>query len=154
MKKILLLSAIVLLLGFSTDTFAQGYHNRSGRVNDRFDRQRIRRGIRSGQITREEARALRERQRQLRAERRVYRSDGRLTRDERREIRRDERDHDRLIRRARHNDDRRWDDRRWRNNGRVNHRRGDGYYRRGAGSPTHPVFGSSNVSRGRGRGRH
>ncbi|HYY58204.1 MAG TPA: hypothetical protein VE842_12800 [Pyrinomonadaceae bacterium] len=146
MKKILLLSAIVLLLGFSTETFAQGYRHRSGRVNDRFDRQRIRRGIRSGQITREEARLLRERQRQIRAERRVYRSDGRLARDERREIRRDEREHDRLIRRARHNDDRRWDnrrwdDRRWRNNGRVNHRRGNGYYRRGAGSPTHPVFG-------------
>jgi hypothetical protein len=29
------------------------------------------------------------------------------------------------------------------------HRRGNGYYRRGAGSPTHPVFGNRNGRRGR-----
>jgi hypothetical protein len=142
MKKILLLSAIVLLLGFSSDTFAQGRHNRVGRVNDRYDRQRVRRGIRSGQITRDEARLLRERQRQIRAERRIYRSDGRLTRDERREIRRDERAHDRLIREARRNDDRRS-----RYDNRDGHRRGNGYYRRGAGSVSHPVFGNGSRRR-------
>jgi len=139
MKKILLLSAIFLLLGFSTETFAQGYNNGRGRINDRADRQRIRRGIGSGQITRQEARLLRERQRQIRAERRGYRLDGRVTREERREIRRDEREHDRLIRLARRNDDRRW-----RSLNRANHRRGNGYYRRGAGSPSHPVFGRRN----------
>jgi hypothetical protein len=139
MKKLLLVFAIALLLGFSTDTFAQSYYSRRGRVNDRQDRQRIRRAIRSGQITRDEARQLRERQRQIRAERRGFRSDGTITRDERRQIRRAEREHDRLIRRARRNDDRdfRFDDR-------GNRRRGNGYYRRGAGSPSHPVFGRRN----------
>jgi hypothetical protein len=132
MKKGLLLCALALLLGFSSDAFAQ---RRQRNTNDR---QRIRRGIRSGQITRDEARILRQRQRQNRAERRGYRSDGTITREERREIRRDERQHDRQIRRAR------------RNNVGNDRRRGDGYYRRGAGSPTHPVFGSNNRRRGRG----
>ena len=136
MKKFLLLSAIALLLGVSTETFAQGSYNRSGRWNnDRSDRQRVRRGVRSGQITRDEARQIRERERQIRAERRTYRSDGVITREERREIRRDEREQDRYIRSQRRDDDR--------NNNRY-HRRGNGYYRRGAGSSTHPVFGRRN----------
>lgn len=136
MKKFLLLIAIVLFFGFSTETFAQGY--RTGRFNNRADQLRIRRGIRSGQITRQEAWALRERERQLRLERRGYRSDRVLTRSERREIRRDERQQDRLIRRYRRNDDRRS------YFGRGYQRRGNGYYRRGAGSWTHPVFGRRN----------
>lgn len=128
MKKIFLLSLMALLLGASTETFGQGHGNRGGRWHDRSDRQRIRRGIRSGQITRDEARALRVQQRNIRSERRGYRSDGSYTRSERREIRRDERGQNRLIRRYRRNDD----------------RRGNGYYRRGAGSPGHPVFGRRN----------
>ena len=137
MKKFLLLSAIALLLGASTEAFAQG-RNRGGRTNDRQDRQRVRRGVRSGQITREEARAIRAREQQIRAERRGYRSDGTITREERREIRRDEREQDRYIRSQRRDDDR---SPRYDNN---NRRRGNGYYRRGAGSPSHPVFGTRN----------
>jgi len=131
MKRLLILSVVALLLAGSTEAFAQGRH-RNGRHNDRQDRQRLRRGIRTGQITREEARQIRERERQLRAERRGYRSDGTLTRDERREIRRDEREQDRFIREQR------------RDNERNARRRGNGYYRRGAGSRNHPVFGRRN----------
>ena len=136
MKKALLLGVIALLLGVSSETFAQGRNNRS-------DRQRVRGGVRSGQITRDEARVLRERGRQNRTERRGYRSDGTITRAERREIRSDERRHDRQIRRARRNND--GTSAYWRND----HHRGNGYYRRGAGSRTHPVFGTSNRRRGR-----
>ncbi len=125
MKKFLLLIVIVMFVGFASDTFGQRY-------NDRGDRRRIRRGIRSGQITRDEARDLRARQLQVRQARRAARSDGTLTRDERRALRHDERGHDRQIRQARRDDDRR------------NLRRGNGYYRRGAGSPSHPVFGRRN----------
>ena len=126
MKKVLLLSIITLLVGVSSDTLAQG-RNQGKRMNDRA---RIQRGIRSGQITRDEARELRDRQRQIRADRR--------------EIRRDDRDRDREIRRARRNDDRRPsygrdDDR----------RRGNGYYRRGRGSRSHPVFGDGSRRRNR-----
>src|SRR4028118_654152 len=87
MKKVIILSAIVMLFGLTADAFGQG----------RNDRQRVRNGVRSGQITRDEARQIRERERQIRAERRVYRSDGVITREERREIRRDEREQDRYI---------------------------------------------------------
>jgi hypothetical protein len=134
MKKLILLSAIVMLIGLSADTFGQG----------RSDRRRIRSGVRSGQITRDEARVLREQRRQIRQEQRTYRSDGTLTREERREIRRDRRAYDQSIRNERRDSDRR--------NGYAygrDHRRGDGYYRRGAGSPSHPVFGNRNRRRGR-----
>jgi hypothetical protein len=134
MKKFILLGAIVMFFGLTADTYGQG----------RNDRRRIRSGVRSGQITRDEARALRERQRQIRQEQRAYRSDGTLTREERREIRRDRRELDRQIRNERRDDDRR--------NGYAygrDHRRGNGYYRRGAGSPTHPVFGNRGYRRGR-----
>jgi hypothetical protein len=134
MKKLLLLFAVVLFLGLPADAFAQG-RNRNDRYygNRRYnDRASIRRGVRSGRLTREEAHRLREIERANRAERRVYRSDGVLTREERREIRRDERLSDRQIRREIRDDDRR------------NRRRGNGYYRRGAGSLRHPVFGRRN----------
>jgi hypothetical protein len=134
MKKLILLGAIVMIFGLSADSFAQG----------RNDRRRIRSGVRSGQITRAEAQALRQRRREIRQERRVYRSDGTLTRAERREIRSDRRDYNRQIRNERRDNDRR--------NGYAygrNQRRGNGYYRRGAGSPTHPVFGNRNNRRGR-----
>jgi hypothetical protein len=134
MKRFFLLSVVAMLLAGSTEAFAQG-RNRVGRYNDRQDRQRVRRGVRSGQITRDEARAIRERERQIRAERRGYRSDGVVTREERREIRRNEREQDRYIREQRRDGDR---------NAR---RRGNGYYRRGAGSPSHPVFGRRNRNR-------
>ena len=136
MKRLLLLGVAALLLGGSTEAFAQG-RNRVGRYNDR---QRIRRGVRSGQLTRDEARQIRERERQIRAERRGYRADGTITREERREIRRDERTQDRYIRQQRRDDDRRP---RY-SNSRNARRRGNGYYRRGAGSPSHPVFGRRN----------
>ncbi len=139
MRKFLLLSAITLLLAGSTEAFAQG-RNRGASYNDRQDRQRVRRGVRSGQITRDEAREIREREQQIRAERRGYRSDGTLTREERREIRSDEREQDRYIRSQRRDDDRRPGY----NNGRNDGRRGNGYYRRGAGSRSHPVFGRRN----------
>ena len=141
MKKFLLLSVIALVLAGSTEVFAQNRdRNNRGRYNNRQDRQRVRRGVSSGQITRAEAREIRERERQIRAERRGYRSDGTLTREERREIRNDERAQDRYIRQQRRDDDRRP---RY-GNGDNNRRRGNGYYRRGAGSPTHPVFGRRN----------
>lgn len=135
MKKFILLSVIVMFFGLTAETFGQG----------RGDRRRIRSGIRSGQITRDEARVLRAQRHQIRQEQRAYRSDGTLTRDERRDIRRDRRDYDRLIRSERRDNDRR--DGYYYN--RRNHRRGNGYYRRGAGSPTHPVFGNRNWRRGR-----
>jgi len=152
MKKFLLLGIIALLLGGSAEAFAQNHNRDNGRWNNRSDRQRVRRGIRSGQITRDEARQIRERERQIRTERRGYRSDGTITREERREIRRDEREQDRYIRSQRRDDDRRP---RWRDRDDNDRRRGNGYYRRGAGSRSHPVFGNGGKRKhGRGHDRY
>ena len=123
-----------MIFGLSADSFGQG----------RNDRRRIRSGIRSGQITRDEAQSLRQRRREIRQEQRIYRSDGTLSRYERREIRSDRRDYNRQIRNERRDNDRR--------NGYAygrNQRRGLGYYRRGAGSVSHPVFGNRSRRRGR-----
>jgi hypothetical protein len=114
MRKFILLSAVVMFFGITVDTFGQRRGN---------DRERIRSGVRSGQITRDEARQIRERERQIRAERRGYRSDGVITREERREIRKDEREQDRYIRSQRRDSDRRT----VYNNGRYQQRRGYGY---------------------------
>ncbi len=63
-----------------------------------------------------------------------------MTREERREIRSDERQQDRYIRSQRRDNDRRPQY----NNSRNDRRRGNGYYRRGAGSRNHPVFARRN----------
>jgi hypothetical protein len=132
MKKFLLLCAAVLLVGLPADAFAQRRDNRYYGNRRYNDRARIRRAARSGQLTREEARRLRQQEIANRTARRNARSDGTLTREERRQIRLAERQSDRTLRREIRDDDRR------------ERRRGNGYYRRGAGSPTHPVFGSRN----------
>lgn len=127
MKKFLLVCALCMTFGLASDAFGQGRYNRD-------EQNGIRRGVRNGQLTRDEARQLRQRRRQIRQERRDYRSDGSYTRDERRDVRRDRRELNRNIRRERRDDDR---------------RRGNGYYRRGAGSESHPVFGRRNRNRNR-----
>lgn len=151
MKKFIFLSVLALLLGASTNTFAQDHHGRHrggdddrhdrdnrGERDDRHDRD-DQRGVRSGRITRDEARELRERERVIREQRRANRV---IRRDERRQIRDDESEKDRVIHRFRPNGILRPN-----HNGRGRgwhgrHRRGNGYYRRGAGSPTHPRFGN------------
>ena len=129
MKKFLLACALFMTLGLASDALGQGRNNEGRRDG-------IRRGARSGQLTRDEARQLRQRRRQIRDERRTYRSDGSYTRDERRDVRRDRRELRRNVRRERWDNDR---------------RRGNGYYRRGAGSSSHPVFGDRNRRRNRNR---
>jgi hypothetical protein len=114
----------ILLLGALVLTF--------GLPAEAFGQWRVRNGARSGRITREEARVLHSQRRDIRRDRRSYR----------RHVRRDWRDDDR--RRGRFFR---------RNSGffrGTDRRRGNGYYRRGAGSPRHPVFGV-NGRRGRRR---
>ena len=51
--------------------------------------ERIRQGVRSGELTRAEAQDLREDRRDIRKQEREYKSDGQLTRDERRDLHQD-----------------------------------------------------------------
>lgn len=78
-------------------------------VNQRQDNQksRIRQGVRSGELTRKEAKELREGQREIRKKEREYKSDGVLTGEERRDLHQDLNAQSREIRRAKHDDDKR-----------------------------------------------
>lgn len=74
---------------------------------ERHEARRIDQGIRSGELTRGEARMLRTQQRFIRQEEREFKADGRLTRAERRELRRDLDEASRDIRREKHDGERR-----------------------------------------------
>lgn len=73
-------------------------------VNKRQHRQaaRIAQGVKSGELTRSEARALRSEERAIRAEEREFKSDGKLTQSERRELHRDLNEASRDIYREKH----------------------------------------------------
>lgn len=71
-----------------------GHHNMKNRdpgVNHRQHHQsdRIRQGVRSGELTRAEAKDLREDRRDIRQEERAYKADGHLTKAERRDLHQD-----------------------------------------------------------------
>lgn len=78
-------------------------------VNQRQHNQgnRIVQGLRSGELTRDEAQVLRQEQRAIRHEEREYRSDGALTRDERKDLHQDLNEASRAIYGEKHDDERR-----------------------------------------------
>jgi hypothetical protein len=66
---------------------------------------RIHEGVKSGELTHSEAKALRSEQRAIRAEEAEFKSDGKLTRGERRELHRDLNESSRDIHREKHDND-------------------------------------------------
>jgi hypothetical protein len=103
MKTTILTGLLVATMAFTTIAEAQ---TRTPVINRREHRQerRINRGVRSGELTRNEAHHLRNDERRISAERRMARADGRVTRNERRDIRRQENRTSRAIYRDKHND--------------------------------------------------
>jgi hypothetical protein len=75
-------------------------------INHREHRQerRINQGVRSGELTRSEARHLRNDERKIRADKRMAKADGRVTPAERRHIRHEQNHVSREIYRKKHND--------------------------------------------------
>jgi hypothetical protein len=75
-------------------------------VTERQDNQRARihQGVKSGELTRHEAKRLRAEQRRIRAEKRMAKADGVVTRAERAQIRRDQNRASRDIYRQKHDD--------------------------------------------------
>lgn len=92
--KLLLTTTLALLLA---TTIAEAQHGQ------RMQRQRIREGVRSGELTRAETRGLVRQQRNIHRDRRIARRDGVISPRERREIRRDKRMSSRSIYRLKHN---------------------------------------------------
>jgi len=75
-------------------------------INHREHRQerRINQGVRSGELTHNEARHLRGDERRIREDKRMARADGRVSRGERKHLRREENRTSRAIYRKKHND--------------------------------------------------
>ena len=76
---------LVMLTAFISPVFAgtddPGVNKRQHRQKDR-----IKQGVRSGELTKEEAKSLRGEQKAIREKERAYKSDGNLTKDERKEL--------------------------------------------------------------------
>jgi hypothetical protein len=99
--KLVLIAAVAALPALTAPAFADrpaGQHarphhpaTRDPGVNHRQHRQhdRISQGVRSGELTREEAKTLATEQRAIRREERAYKSDGVLTRAERKDLHQD-----------------------------------------------------------------
>lgn len=104
-----LLSAIVMLMSCTTVLVPAMAGDAAPGVKHRQIRQkeRIREGVHSGELTREEAHTLRAQQRAIAAEKREFKADGQLSDAERHKLRQDQRDASRDIRREKHDSDRR-----------------------------------------------
>lgn len=94
MNKLIRISAIAALMIATAPAFAdQGerHHPRDPGVNARqhHQQERIEQGVRSGELTRGEARNLRQEERGIRKEERQDKADGKLTRDERKDLHED-----------------------------------------------------------------
>jgi hypothetical protein len=96
MKTKLLFSAIILALAVSSAD-AQTV------VRQKRQHQRIKQGVRSGELTRAEAVNLRNGQKEIREDKREARADGVVTPAEKKEIRQDQRQESRKIFRKKHN---------------------------------------------------
>ena len=97
-----------LAIALSTLVLTSAYAGtRDPSVNKRQHRQhaRIVDGVKSGELTHPEAKALRAEQRAIRAEEREFKADGVLTRGERRELHRDLNESSRDIYREKHDND-------------------------------------------------
>ncbi|MGH8618583.1 MAG: hypothetical protein ACREUW_12905 [Burkholderiales bacterium] len=118
----------VSLLAASVTAEAAGGRERGG-VNQRQSNQqhRIEQGVRQGDLTRNEARNLGQQQRHIAREETRYRADGHLSHGERADLRHDQNQANRDIRRERHDGDRYG----WRQDGRFDSRHDGRFDRRG-----------------------
>lgn len=98
--------AVLLATGMSVAVDAQA---RERGINDRqaHQRERVAAGIRSGEVTRPEARQLHREANRIERKEQAFRSDGHFSRGERREVQHDLNRHSRNIRQARNDHDRR-----------------------------------------------
>jgi uncharacterized membrane protein YebE (DUF533 family) len=114
MKKILLVFMVVML--FASASFAQGqgyaYGHRKHRKHNidqhqKNQEKRIRKGLKSGSLTTNEANQLLKEQDAIKAERRAARADGVVTKQERKSIKAHQKQANRDIKSAKHNGERR-----------------------------------------------
>jgi len=90
------LSATALVVGFAgvlstahADGRQRGTHDPGVNARQHHQADRTRQGVRSGELTRDEAKGIREDRREIRQQEREYKSDGKLTREERKDMHKD-----------------------------------------------------------------
>jgi len=118
-RKLIVLTGTVLvtampLLGQTAEAGQAGpraghHHHRHGAVNQRQHNQadRIKQGVRSGELTKGEAHGLVKEQRAIRQTERQYKADGVLTRDERRDLHQQQNQASRHIYKEKHDGEKR-----------------------------------------------
>ena len=97
--------AAALLLGLADISYAdapRGTHDPRVNARQHHQRDRIKQGVRSGELTRREARHVAGDQRDIRQLERAYKSDGSLTTKERRDLRHEQNQASRDIYRQKH----------------------------------------------------
>jgi uncharacterized protein (DUF3084 family) len=105
-KTLMVLFALGGLAIAASSVQAEPRHpQRDPRINGRQHAQhdRIRQGVRSGSLTRDEAKSLSAEQRSIRQEERQYKSDGKMTHEERQDVRQDQNAASKDIYQAKHN---------------------------------------------------
>jgi len=108
MKKIISMMLItIFVLCMSVASFAQSTNTPRIDRRERNQQRRIRRGVRSGELNRREARRLERQQRVTRAEEAAAKADGKVTRRERRHLNRRENRTSRHIYRQKHDNQKR-----------------------------------------------
>lgn len=105
----LLVSAAVSVLALNAASAYAEHRPRDPGVNARqhMQQERIKQGVRSGSLTREEAQGLRQEGREIRQLEREYKSDGALTREERRTLQQELKERSRNIYEEKHDSERR-----------------------------------------------
>lgn len=102
------LIAFALTVGLSNIAHAESHPAkwRDPGVNDKQQdqRHRIQHGVKSGALTKEEAKSLAEQQKALRVQERQYKSDGVMTKEERKDMHQDMNTSSKAIYDAKHND--------------------------------------------------
>ncbi len=103
MKSIVMAAiAAAVLSGFSAESFANGTRDPGVNARQANQRERVQQGVKSGELTRHEARKVVEGQRDIRQLERAYKSDGKLTARERADLHHEQNQASRAIYRQKH----------------------------------------------------
>ena len=93
----------IAIMGFTTLSANAAIHDPLVNKKQHNQHRRIAQGVKSGEVTRTEAKGLRQEQRALRTEERAYKADGKLDKTERSDLRQDQKEASRDIYQAKHN---------------------------------------------------
>jgi hypothetical protein len=107
MKAILVTLVVIGVSGIGAAHAERGTRDPGVNARQHHQRERVQQGVRSGELTHEEAKGVREDRREIRQKEREYKSDGKLTASERADLHRDQNEASREIYKEKHDDEKR-----------------------------------------------